>query len=177
MPGTRVRREFGGVFRARHHLDRSHPQRPAVRTFRQCRTPRTARHRRRFRTRAARGSDPVDLRHLWPRPRRPLRHDHPLSRPRRSARRRQGDGSDRGRDQRPRLPGLELERGRRRRGARRCTELQSGGPPAAADHGPGARADGVSAAYVAASRRFRFDRGTTGRSGARSSPPAWSTAR
>ena len=41
---------------------------------------RAARHRRRFRARAARGGDPVHLRALRPRARRDLRHRHPLSR-------------------------------------------------------------------------------------------------
>ena len=52
-----------------------------------------ARHRRRFRARAARGGDPVHLRPLRPRPRRHRRDRHPLPRTLGRARRRQGDGA------------------------------------------------------------------------------------
>ena len=75
-------------------------------------------------------------------------------------------GLDRGRDRRPCLPGLELERGRRRRGTRRRPEPRHEGPPPAPDAGTVAGADRLSPAHVAAPRRIRSDRGPARRSGA-----------
>ena len=54
------------------------------------RARRAARHRCRFRARAARGSDPVDLRQMGPDARRAGRHGDRLSQPQRHPRRRQG---------------------------------------------------------------------------------------
>ena len=70
-------------------------RRPAVRALRLGRARRAARHRRRFRARAARGGDPVDLRHLRPRPCRARRHRDPLPRQVGDARGRQGHGPHR----------------------------------------------------------------------------------
>ena len=120
LPGPRLRRQLRGLLRARHHRDRPHPQRPAVRTFHQRRAPRAARHRRRFRARAARGSHPVDLQHLRPRPRRAVRHRDPLPRARRGARGRQGARPARGRHRRA---------GRRRSGAGARKAWPSSRPP------------------------------------------------
>ncbi len=98
LPGPRLGRQLRGVLRARDHQHRPGAQRPAVRALRLHGAPRAARHRRRLRARAARGGDPVDLRHLRPGPGGDLRHGDALPRPRRGARRRQGAGPDRGRD-------------------------------------------------------------------------------
>ena len=57
-----------------------------------------ARHRRRFRTFAARGGDAICLSPIWPAPRRHHRDRHPLPAAQRDPRRRQGAGADRGRD-------------------------------------------------------------------------------
>jgi DNA polymerase III alpha subunit len=64
---------------------------------------RAARHRRRFRARAARGGDPAHLRTLRPPPRGAVRHGHPLPRQARRARGRQGHGPE-PRTPRPRCP-------------------------------------------------------------------------
>ena len=67
---------------------------------------RAARHRRRFRARAARGGDPVHLRPLRPRPRRHRRDRHLLPRALGRPRRRQGDGAVGGYRRRARRHGL-----------------------------------------------------------------------
>ena len=90
LPGPRIGRELGRLLRARHHLDRSRPQRSAVRALRLRGAPRAARHRRRFRARAARDRHAVGLRDLRPRPRRALLDRDPLPHQGRAARRRQG---------------------------------------------------------------------------------------
>ena len=63
---------------------------------------RAARHRRRFRARAARGGDPAHLSALRAGPRGHLRNRHPLPLAPGHPRGRQGDGADAGRDRRAR---------------------------------------------------------------------------
>ena len=91
---------------------------------------RAARHRCRFRARAARGSDPMDLRDLWPRPGGAVRHGDPLPRARRGARCRQGARAAGGHHRRAGLPGLGLEprnhRGRTRGRAEPQSRLTAG---------------------------------------------------
>ena len=62
VPGPRLGGEFGDLLLPRHHRGRSRPRRSPVRALRLGGAARAARHRRRFRARAARGRDPV---HLW----------------------------------------------------------------------------------------------------------------
>ncbi len=62
VPGPRVRRQLGRVLRARHHRGRPGADEHAVRALHQPRAQRAARHRRRLRAPAARGSDAVRLR-------------------------------------------------------------------------------------------------------------------
>ena len=90
LPGPRVGRQQRRLLRARHHLDRSGAQRSAVRALRLRGAPRAARHRRRFRARAARDRHAMGVRDLWPRPCRALLDRHPLPRQGRAARCRQG---------------------------------------------------------------------------------------
>ena len=91
------------------------PQRPAVRALHLRRAQRAARHRRRFRARAARGGDPVHLRQIRPRARRHRRDRHLLSRPLGDPRGRQGVRPVGGRHRRAVV--VDLGHGRRR-GAR-----------------------------------------------------------
>ena len=71
LPGPRLGGQLGGLLLA-SASPRSIPaqRRPAVRALHLDRAQRAARHRRRFRARAARGGDPVHLRQIRPRPRR-----------------------------------------------------------------------------------------------------------
>ena len=62
LPGPRLGGQFRGLLLPRHHRGRSGALRSAVRALRLARAQRAARHRRRFRARAARGGDPVHLR-------------------------------------------------------------------------------------------------------------------
>ena len=98
VPGPRLGRQQRGVLLPRHHRRRSHRDRPAVRALHLRRPRRAARHRRRFRARAARGGDPVSLRPLRPRARRHLRHRHPLPPAHGHPRGGQGHGPEGGRD-------------------------------------------------------------------------------
>jgi error-prone DNA polymerase len=66
-------------FCARHHRGRPARSQPAVRALHLEGAQRAARHRRRFRARTARGSDPVHLRQVRPRTRRARRHGDLLS--------------------------------------------------------------------------------------------------
>ena len=84
LPGPRLGGQLRGLLLPRHHRGRPGQRRPAVRALHLRRAQRAARHRRRFRARAARGGDPVHLREIRPRPRRHRRHRHLL--PRRAAR-------------------------------------------------------------------------------------------
>ena len=86
-----------------------------VRALRLARAQGAARHRRRFRARAARGGDPVHLRPLRPRPRRHRGDRHLLSHALGGARRRQGDGAVGGYGRRARRHGVGD-----RRAAARC---------------------------------------------------------
>ncbi len=90
-------------------------RRSPVRALHLRRARRAARHRRRFRARAARGGDPVHLSPLWPRAHRHRRDRDLLSRPLGHPRGRQGVRPVGGHDRRALL--LDLGHGRRR-GAR-----------------------------------------------------------
>ncbi len=81
LPGPRLGGQFRGLLLPRHHRGRSRPRRSAVRALHLAGAPRAARHRRRFRARAARGGDPVHLRQIRPRARRHRRDRDLLSRP------------------------------------------------------------------------------------------------
>ena len=107
LPGPRLGRQLGGLLRAGHHRGRSGAQLHAVRALHQPRAQRAAGHRRRLRAPAARGSDPVHLRQVRPRPRGARRHAHHLPAEERGARRRQGAGA-RPRAGRPADPGVRL---------------------------------------------------------------------
>ena len=61
VPGPRLGGEFRDLLLPRHHRGRSREGRSPVRALRLRRTARAARHRRRFRARAARGGHPVHL--------------------------------------------------------------------------------------------------------------------
>ena len=93
LPGPRLRGELRGVLRLGHHRSRSFAHVDAVRALHLPRAQRAAGHRRGLRARAARGSHPVHLRQVRPRPRRARRHRHHLSSEERGARRRQGAGA------------------------------------------------------------------------------------
>ena len=74
LPGARLGGQFRRLLLPRHHRGRSRQHRSPVRALRLDRAQRAARHRRRFRARAARGGDPVHLRRntaatapAWPR--------------------------------------------------------------------------------------------------------------
>ena len=97
VPGPRLGGQFRGLLLPRRHRGRSRRDRPAVRALHLRRSARAARHRRRFRARAARGGDPVRLPTLRPRPRRHRRHGDPLPAAQRDPRGRQGAGPHRGR--------------------------------------------------------------------------------
>ena len=97
VPGPGLGGELRRLLRARHHLGRSDQGRFAVRALHLQGAAGAARHRRRFRTFAARGGDAICLPPLRPPPRRDHRHRHPLSSAQRDPRRRQGAGADRGR--------------------------------------------------------------------------------
>ena len=79
VPGPRLGRQHRRLLRARHHLDRSRAQRSSVRALRLRGAARAARHRCRFRARAARDRHAVGVRDLWPRPCRAVLDRHPLS--------------------------------------------------------------------------------------------------
>ena len=166
LPGPRQRGEQRGLLRARHHRDRPGPLRPAVRALRLRRPPRAARHRCRFRARAARGRHPVDLPNLRPRPRRALFHRDPLPRPRRRARRGQGARPVRGHHRRARPPGLRLVRRRHHGGPRRRAEPEPGRPSPAPDARARPDPDRFPPPPLPAPRRLRADAGPAGRAGA-----------
>ena len=90
LPGPRLGGQFRRLLLPRHHRGRSRPRRSPVRALHLAGAARAARHRRRFRARAARGGDPVHLRQIRPRARRHRRHRHLLSRPLGDPRGRQG---------------------------------------------------------------------------------------
>ena len=90
LPGPRLGGQLGGLLRARHHRGRSRADVDAVRALHQQGAQRAARHRRRLRAPAARGSDAVRLREVRPGPRRAGGDAHHLPAEERGARRRQG---------------------------------------------------------------------------------------
>jgi error-prone DNA polymerase len=69
VPGTRLGGKLGRLLRTRHHRGRSFADEHVVRALPVEGAQRAARHRRRLRAPAARGSDAVRLRKIWPRPR------------------------------------------------------------------------------------------------------------
>ena len=93
LPGPRLGGQLLGLLLPRHHRGRSRPVRPAVRALRLGRAQRAARHRRRFRARAARGGHPVRLRKIRPRACRHRRDRDPLPLAQRDPRGRQGAGA------------------------------------------------------------------------------------
>ena len=97
VPGPGLGGEFRRLLRARHHLGRPDQGRSVVRALHLQGAAGAARHRRRFRTFAARGGDAICLSPLRPPPRRDHRHRHPLSAAQRDPRCRQGAGADGGR--------------------------------------------------------------------------------
>ena len=127
---------------------------------------RAARHRRRFRARAARGGDPAHLREIWPRARRPCRHGDLLSRPQRHPRRRQGVRPVGGHHRRARqhAVGLVDERRDGQGGAPR--RARSGRSAAEAGDGAGRGTDRHAAPSVPACRRLCHHAQPARRSGA-----------
>ena len=86
VPGPRLGGQFRGLLLPRHHRGRPGAIRSSLRALHLARAQRAAGHRRRFRARAARGGDPVHLRALRARARRPRRRrDRPIAPARRSA--------------------------------------------------------------------------------------------
>ena len=120
LPGARLGRQLRRLLLPRHHRGEPHRDRRAVRPLRVARAQGAARHRRRLRARAARGGDPVHLRALRPRPRRPRRHRHLLSRALGGARRRQGHGAVGGYGRRARRHGVGHDQRRRIAGKARA---------------------------------------------------------
>ena len=108
LPGPRLGGEQRRVLLPRHHLGQSGKKQASLRPLHFREPRRAARHRRRFRARAARGGDPVHLRALRARPRRDLRDRHALPLAPRHPRSRQGFGPDRGRDRSARQDGMGL---------------------------------------------------------------------
>ena len=90
LPGARLGRQLRGVLLPGHHRGRSRAHGHAVRALHLPRAQRAAGHRRGLRARAARGSHPVHLRQVRPRPRGARRHRHHLPAQERAARRGQG---------------------------------------------------------------------------------------
>ena len=119
LPGARLGGQFGDLLLPRHHRRGSAQDRSSVRAFRLGRAARAARHRCRFRARAAREGDPAHLQDLHARARRPRRDRHLLSRPQRHSRRRQGVRAVGGHDRGARRLALGLVDGRRERARRR----------------------------------------------------------
>ena len=120
VPGARLGRQFGRLLLPRHHRGRPGPHRRVVRALYQRRAQRAARHRCRFRARAARGGDPIRLRKIRPRPRRSRRDRHLLPLALGDPRGRQGIGPQRRCRRQPRRHclGLEQRPDRRSAGAR-----------------------------------------------------------
>ena len=91
LPGPRLGRQFRRLLLPRHHRGRIPTRsRGPVRALPVQRARRAARHRRRFRARAARGDHPVDLQREGPHARRAGRHGDRLPEPQRHPRGRQG---------------------------------------------------------------------------------------
>ena len=90
LPGPRLGRQLRRLLLPRHHRGEPRDQRPPLRALHLARARRAARHRRRFRARAARGGDAVHLREIRPRARRHRRHRHHLPHPLGDPRGRQG---------------------------------------------------------------------------------------
>ena len=86
LPGPRLGGQLGRLLRARHHRSRSVADEHAVRAVHLEGAQRAARHRRRLRAPAARGSDAVRLREIRPRPRGARRDAHHLPAEERGAR-------------------------------------------------------------------------------------------
>ena len=155
LPGPRLGGQLGRLLRARHHRSRPLADEHAVRAVHLEGAQRAARHRRRLRAPAARGSDAVRLRQIRPRPRGARRDAHHLPAEERRARCRPR-ARPRPRANRPalrhvRLVGRPRSQGRTdpRGGAR---ARQSGARPS---HHADGRADGLPAPPVAACRRVR----------------------
>ena len=90
VPGARVGGQFGGLLLPGHHRGGPGARQSAVRAFHQPRAQRAARHRCRFRARAARRSHSIPLRQIRARPRGAHRGGHQLSPALGAARRGQG---------------------------------------------------------------------------------------
>ena len=160
----------------RHHRGRSRPRRPAVRALHLHRAARAARHRRRFRARAARRGHPIYLRQIRPRARRHRRHRDLLSRPLGDPRGRQGLRPVRGHHRRAVV--LDLGRWRRRgvEGCRHPHRPRPAQPAHAPDRGAGARDQRLPAPSVAACRRLRHHPQPARRSDADRQCARWTTA-
>ena len=166
LPGPRLGRQFRRLLLPAHHRGRSRQERRAVRALPVERTRRAARHRRRFRARAARGHHPVDLPDQGADPRRPGRHGDRLSQPQRHPRRRQGArpvARHLGRDGQH---GLGQRRQRHQPEARRRGRHGRHRSAACAGARAVGRADRLSAPPLAACRRLRADGGAARRAGA-----------
>ena len=161
VSGARFGRQQRGVLRPRHHPGRSRPPRPAVRALHQRGPRRAARHRRRFRARAARGGDPAHLRQIRPPPRRPVRDRHPLPPPQRHPRGRPRHGPVRGRDRRPRLD--RLGQLGREPGTRARNRSEPARPASCHDPAAGRADDRDAPASGPACRRLHPDRGAADR--------------
>ncbi len=90
VPGPRLGGQLRGVLLPGHHRGRPGAHVDVVRALHLQGAQRAAGHRRGLRARTARGSHPVHLRQVRPRPRRAGRHGHQLPAAQRDARCRQG---------------------------------------------------------------------------------------
>ena len=90
MPGAGLGGQLGGLLLPRDHRGGPRAHRGPVRALHLQGAPRAPRHRCRFRARAPRGRDPVPLREVRPRARRPHRHRDHLPPEERDPRRGQG---------------------------------------------------------------------------------------
>ncbi len=132
VPGPRLGGQFGGLLLPGHHRSQPDAHHAAVRALHLARAQRAARHRRRFRARAARGSHPVHLRQVRHRAHRAGRRAQHLPHARRGARHRQGARPRRAADRRAGALGALVRRcqpprTRPGRGRHRCRVRRSPG--------------------------------------------------
>ena len=157
LPGPRLGGQFRRLLLPGRHLGRSHQARPRppLRPLHLQGARRAARHRRRFRARAARAGHAICLRTLWPRAGGHLRHGDPLPPPQRHPRCRQGVGTHRGCHRRPGGHGVGKLGRRPARRPHPPGRARSGQSPDPPRRRPGDRDSRLSPPPVAACRRLR----------------------
>ena len=165
-PGPGLGGQLRRLLRPRHHRGRPRALRPSLRALHLARAQRAARHRRRFRARAARGGDAVHLREIRPPPRRAGGDRHHLPHPLGSPRGRQGLRPVGGHHRRALRHHLGLVLGRRARGRHPPRRPRSGRPHHETGDGAVAGADRLPPPPLPACRRLRHDQGPARRDGA-----------